>query len=416
MSAKEPRVAIVGAGFGGLRAAKNLSKAGAKVLLIDQNNYHLFQPLLYQVATAGLEPEQIARPVRAILARQKNVQFVMARVESVDLSSKRVETKEGEFPYDYLIMALGAETSFPEVPGLGSHALPLKDLMDAIRIRNHLLRCFERANLERNEKARHASLTFSVAGAGPTGVEMAGALSELVGVVHRRDYPHLDRKEFRVILVEKAQWVLPGFPERLRMAATNILVRKGVELRLGRTVRGFDGQNLELDHEEVIPSATLIWCGGVRGPSLLQKLGLPLSLDGRLMVEPTLQVPGHPEVYVIGDSAYFEEEGHPLPMMAPVAIQMGELASKNILRCTRGEGPLVFRYRDPGLLATIGKNAAVAKIHGLELEGFLAWFVWLLVHLLAIVGFRNRLMVLINWAWDYIFYEREDRIIVRSKD
>jgi len=405
-------VVVVGGGFGGLRAVKALAKAHAKVLLIDQNNYHLFQPLLYQVATAGLEPEQIAKPIRSIFGRQGNFDFMMAKVEALDLSNRRISTTAGDLGYDYLILAVGASTWFPGIPGLAHHALPLKTLMDAISIRNHVLRCFERASSARDPQTQEALLTLAVAGAGPTGVEMAGALSELVRVVQRRDYPRMSSKAFKVMLLEAAGSVLPGFPQSLSQAALDILRRKGVEVRLGVSVQGFDGNILGLSSGEQVPCNTLIWAAGVKGQGLLQALGLQTSPNGRLIVEPTLQIPGHPEAYAIGDAAHFEIDGKTLPMMAPVAIQMGELAAANIMRQLEGERPLPFRYRDPGLLATIGKNAAVARIHGLELKGFPAWVVWLLVHLLAIVGFRNRLMVLINWAWDYLFYDREDRIIV----
>lgn len=412
MAKGQETIVVVGGGFGGLRAVKALANAQAKVVLVDQNNYHLFQPLLYQVATAGLEPEQIAKPIRSILGRQENFDFLMAKVEALDLSDRRIKTTAGDLGYDYLILAVGASTWFPGIPGLADHALPLKTLMDAIRIRNHVLRCFERASTTNDPEARQALLTLAVAGAGPTGVEMAGALSELLRVVQRRDYPRLNSKAYKVMLLEAAGSVLPGFPENLSKAALGILRSKGVEVRLGISVQGFDGHILSLSSGEQAPCNTLIWAAGVKGQGLLQALGLETSPQGRLIVEPTLQIPGHPEAYAIGDAAHFEIDGRTLPMMAPVAIQMGELAAANIMRQLKGEEPLPFRYRDPGLLATIGKNAAVASIRGLELKGFPAWAVWLLVHILAIVGFRNRLMVLINWAWDYLFYDREDRIIV----
>ncbi len=412
MAQRDKTIVVVGGGFGGLRAVRALARADARVLLIDQNNYHLFQPLLYQVATAGLEPEQVAKPIRSILARQKNFDFLMARVKSLDLASRILRTNAGAIRYDYLILAVGARTWFPGVPGLERHALPLKTLMDAIRIRNHVLRCFEQASTSGDSPAREALLTLAVAGGGPTGVETAGALSELVRVVQRRDYPGMDHEAFRVMLIEAAHCVLPGFPRGLSQAAGRILEGKGVEVRPSTSVEHFEGGVLSLSGGESIPCRTLVWAAGVRGEGLLQELGVETSLQGRLIVEPTLQIPGHPEAYAIGDAAHFESNGEPLPMMAPVAIQMGEMAALNVMRQLGGEGPLPFRYRDRGLLATIGKNAAVARIRGLELKGFPAWVVWLLVHLLAIVGFRNRLMVLINWAWDYLFYDREDRIIV----
>ncbi|MEJ5377548.1 MAG: NAD(P)/FAD-dependent oxidoreductase [bacterium] len=416
MAKGQNSIVVVGAGFGGLRAVRVLARADARVILLDQNNYHLFQPLLYQVATSALEPEQVAKPIRSIVGRQKNLQFLMARVRSLDLASRKLTTTAGSISYDYLILALGAQTWFPEIPGLKSHALPLKTLMDAIRIRNHVLRCFEKASTTEDLVARKALLTLAVAGAGPTGVEMAGALSELVRVVQRRDYPSMNPEDFRVMLVEASDCVLGGFPPALRQAAVRILKKKGVEIRLSTSVEQFDGEFLKLSGSESMACNTLIWAAGVRGRSLLQELGVKTSPQGRLLVEATLQVPGYPEVYAIGDGVHLESGGKCLPMMAPVAIQMGEMAAMNIMRQLGGQEPLPFRYRDPGLLATIGKNAAVAKIHGLELKGFPAWVVWLLVHLLSIVGFRNRIMVLINWAWDYLFYDRQDRIIVTSQD
>lgn len=411
----EKRIVVVGAGFGGLRAVRSLAQAEARVLLIDQNNYHLFQPLLYQVATAGLEPEQIARPVRSILGRQKNFQFLMAKVQEVDLGAKRIRTSAGQITYDYLILAVGAQSWLPLIPGLAEHALPLKGLMDAIRIRNHVLRRFEEASALWDTGERGSFLTMAVTGAGPTGVEMAGALAELARVARKKDYPFMVSRDFRILLVEMGPSVLPGFPESLGLAARRILEKKGVEVRLGSAVEGYDGLALRLQGGETIPCRTLIWAAGVRGHELLQGLGAKTSPQGRLLVEPTLQIPGHPQAYVIGDAAHLEIQGRPLPMMAPVAIQMARQAARNVLRQMKEEKPLPFRYRDPGLLATIGKNAAVAKVGGIHLKGFPAWVVWLLVHLLALVGFRNRLMVLINWAWDYLFYERADRIIVNFR-
>jgi NADH:quinone reductase (non-electrogenic) len=406
-----PRVVIVGAGFGGMRAARALRRAAVDVLLIDRHNYHLFQPLLYQVATAGLEPEQIAKPVRAILRGQQNLEFRMAEVRGADFAARRLDTDSGSVPYDYLILALGGETNFFGLEGVATHGIGLKDIPEAVAIRNAILSCFEHAVLEPDAERRRALLTFLVVGGGPTGVEMAGALSELIRLVLVKDYPRLNIKDVRVLLLEATDRLLGTMPPRLREAAAETLWRKHVEVRFGAAVEDFDGNRVRLKGGEVIPARTLIWAAGVRAAALGQELGLATARQGRVRVEPTLQVPGRPEVYVVGDSAYLEADGQPLPMMAPVAIQQAETAALNILRTLRGEPVRPFRYRDPGSLATIGRNAAVAYIGGFGFTGFPAWVVWLVVHLIQLIGFRNKLFVLLNWAWDYFFYERGARLI-----
>jgi len=406
-----PTVVIVGAGFGGLRAARALRRAPVEVVLVDRHNYHLFQPLLYQVATAGLEPEQIARPVRAILRRQTHEDFRLAEVTGLDLGRRELATDSGPVRYDYLVLAVGGETNFFGLDSVRRHAFALKDLPDALGIRHHVLRSFEQAVLEPDADRRRALLTFVVVGGGPTGVEMAGALSELIRLVLVRDYPRLDIKDVRVLLLEAADRLLGGFPPRLSEAAARTLRRKTVEVRCGAAVADYDGATVRLRGGEMIPARTLIWAAGAAAVSLTGRLGLPMGRQGRVAVEPTLQVRGHPEVFVIGDAAYLEHDGQPLPMMAPVAIQQAETAAGNIARLTRGEAPRAFRYRNPGTLATIGRNAAVAHIRGVAFTGFPAWVVWLVVHLIQIIGFRNKLFVLLNWAWDYFFYERASRLI-----
>src|SRR5881397_696758 len=291
------------------------------------------------------------------------------------------------------------------------HGFGLKGVVDAVAIRNHVLRCFEQAMLEPDAERRRALLTFVVVGGGPTGVEMAGALSELIRLVLVKDYPRLNIEDVRVLLLEATDQVLAGMPPRLRKAAAETLWRKHVELRFGATVADYDGERVRLKGGEVIPGRTLIWAAGAKAVSLTARLGLPTARQGRVPVEPTLQVPGHPEIYVIGDAAYLEVDGAPLPMMAPVAIQMAEAAVANIRAGLRGAPPVVFRYRDPGSLATIGRNAAVAYIRGIGFTGFPAWVVWLVVHIIQLIGFRNKLFVLLNWAWDYFFYERAARLI-----
>jgi len=407
-------VVIVGAGFGGLRAARALRRAPVEVVLLDRHNYHLFQPLLYQVATAGLEPEQIARPVRAILRGQRNFDFRLVQVTGVDLATRRLHTDAGPVGYDYLILAPGGETNFFGLPGVARHGFGLKDVGDALAIRNHVLGAFERAMLEADAERRRALLTLVVVGGGPTGVEMAGALSELCRLVLAKDYPRLDLKDVRILLLEATDRLLGPMPERLRESAADRLRRKHVEVRFGAAVEDYDGQRVRLKGGEVVPAATLIWAAGAKATDLGATAGLPAARQQRIRVEPTLQLAGHPEAYVIGDAAYIEADGQPLPMMAPPAIQMAETAAANILRALRGEPPRPFRYRDAGSLATIGRNAAVAYIYGIQFTGFVAWVVWLVVHIIQLIGFRNKLFVLLNWTWDYFFYERASRLITKD--
>ncbi len=409
-----PTVVVVGAGFGGLRAARALRRAPVQVVLVDRNNYHLFQPLLYQVATAGLEPEEIAKPARAILRGQKNFDFRMVDVTRVDFAAKRLETSGGPMNYDVLVLAPGGETNFFGLESMQRHGLGLKDIPDAIEIRNHVLTCFEQAMLEPDAERRRALLTFIVVGGGPTGVEIAGALSELIRLVLVKDYPRLNIKDVRILLLEATDRLLAAMPERLREAAGKTLWRKYVEVRFGAVVADYDGQRLRLKSGEVVPAQTVIWAAGVRASPLNATLGLPAARQGRIPVEPTLQVTGHPEVFIIGDAAYLEQDGEPLPMVAPVAIQMGQSVARNIARQLRGQPLAPFRYRDQGTLATIGRNAAVANVYGIKATGFVAWVMWLGIHIIQLIGFRNKLFVLINWAWDYFFYERAARLITRD--
>jgi len=407
-------VVIVGAGFGGLNAARALRRAPVQVVLVDRNNYHLFQPLLYQVATAGLEPEEIARPARAILRGQRNFDFRMVDVTRVDFAAKRVETSAGPISYDFLVLAPGGETNFFGLESMQRHGLGLKDIPDAIEIRNHVLTCFEQAMLEPDAEKRRELLTFIVVGGGPTGVEMAGALSELIRLVLVKDYPRLNIKDVRILLLEATDKLLAAMPERLREAAVKTLWRKWIDVRFGAQVADYDGKQIRLKSGEIIPAQTVIWAAGVRASPLNATLGVAPGRQGRIPVQPTLQVPGHPEVFIIGDAAYLEQDGEPLPMVAPVAIQMGQFVARNIKRQLRGQPLEPFRYRDQGTLATIGRNAAVANVYGIKATGFVAWVMWLGIHIIQLIGFRNKLFVLINWAWDYFFYERAARLITRD--
>jgi len=405
----------VGAGFGGLNAARALRRAPVNVVLLDRNNYHLFQPLLYQVATAGLEPEEIARPVRAILRRQKNFDFRLVEVRGVDLAQRHLDTSAGPIAYDYLVLSHGSETNYFGLESMRQHGLGLKDIPDAVNIRNHVLTCFEQAMLEPDPEQRRARLTFIVVGGGPTGVEMAGALSELIRLVLVKDYPRLNIKDVRILLLEATDKILAAMPERLREAAVKTLWRKWIEVRFNAVVADVDGERVRLKSGEVIPARTVIWAAGVQAAELNRRLGLKAGRQGRIPIEPTLQMPGHPEAYMIGDAAYLDENGRgPLPMVAPVAIQMGRHAALNIRNTVRGKPLVPFRYRDQGTLATIGRNAAVCNVYGVQARGFPAWVMWLGIHIVQLIGFRNKLFVLLNWAWDYFFYERAARLITRD--
>jgi NADH dehydrogenase len=410
-SGGRPRVVILGAGFGGLRAARVLAGKPVDVLLLDRNNYHVFQPLLYQVATAGLEADQIAHPVRAIVRRHHNVRFGMTHVTAIDLPHQVLSTTDGLVPFDYLIIAAGSATNFFGNESVKRMGFELKDVDHAIGIRNHILTLFEKSSSETDPVRRRQLLTFCIVGGGPTGVEFAGALSELIRLVLVKDYPGLDLSSIRIILLEAGNEVLQAFPARLQESARRVLERKNVEIRFGARVTGMTEDAVQLADAPEIPSKTLIWAAGVRGAAIVDTLGVALARGGRIPVEGTLQMPGHSGIFVIGDLAYLEQDGQPIPMLAAVAMQQGKHAARNILRLIQGRTPEPFRYKDPGSLATIGRNQAVAVFGKLQFTGFIAWFLWLAVHIVNLIGFRNRIMVLINWAWDYFFFDRGVRII-----
>lgn len=406
-----PHIVIVGAGFGGLRAARALRNEPVSVTLIDRNNYHLFQPLLYQVATAGLSPDEIAYPIRAILGGQKNLTFLMDEVKSIDFDSQKVQTLKTELAYDYLIVAVGSETNFFNMDKIQQHAFGLKDLEEAQTLRNHILRQFESASIEPDPKKREAMLTFIVVGGGATGVEMAGAIAELLRVL-RKDFPKLDHEFARVILLEGLDRLLSHLSNSSSQKTLQALRKKGVQVRLGTMVRAYDGDVITLVDDEQIQTKTLIWAAGVKTAALARDLSNEKMPQQRVKVLPTLQMEMHPNVFVIGDAAYLEdEEGQPLPMVAPVAMQQADHAVRNILRLLKTTPLETFKYHDLGSMATIGRNQAVAELFGIRFHGWIAWLIWLFVHLMQLVGFRNRLVVLINWAWQYLFYDRAVRLI-----
>jgi NADH dehydrogenase len=405
------RVIIVGMGFGGIRAARELAGKGLEVLMLDRNNYHLFQPLLYQVATAALEQESIAYPIRAMARRWPEARFRLAEVCSVDLEGKRVMTSEGPIGYDYLIVAAGSETNFFGMTSIAEHAYDLKRLEHAETLRNQILGLFERAVKEHDPEKRRAMLTFVVVGGGPTGVEFSGALVELVRYVLAKDYPELSITECRVMLVEAADTVLASQPEELRKYAVARLRRMGVEVLLNTKVSDAAPEHVLLGEGIIVPTHTLFWSAGVKAAPLAGALDLPKAGGGRIRVKPDLTVEGHPEVFVVGDMAWCEQNGAILPMVAPVAMQMGAYAGKAILLREQEREPAPFRYRDKGSMATIGRSSAVATAFGLKFSGYLAWLVWLALHLMYLIGFRNRILVIMNWAWYYLFHERQVRLI-----
>ncbi len=412
---KLPHVVIVGAGFGGLMAAQKLARAPVRITLIDRHNYHLFQPLLYQVAIAGLVPSQIAYPLRTIFRRQKNLTFQMGSVTAIDFEARFVKLDGSIIAYDYLVLAAGGQTNFFGLPAIEREGYQLKDIDSAVATRNHLLDMFEQASREVDAAKRRELLTFVVVGGGPTGVETAGALAELIGHVMTKDYPNMDLKEVRVLLLEAGDHLMGNYPPELRKATFDLLSAKHVEIRLSTKLVDYNGLQVTLGDGQQIPARTLIWTAGVRATELMEALAFKRETSGRAAVEPTLQLPGHPEVFVIGDAAYMVNGGgQALPMLATVAQQQARAAVKNIRRMLKGDRPEAFHYSDPGLLATIGRNAAVARIFGLSFSGFIAWAIWVVLHIYRLIGFRNRLVVLINWAWDYFFYESQVRLITRE--
>ena len=411
MSPVKPRVVIVGAGFGGISAARGLRSADAEVLVIDRHNYHLFQPLLYQVASGLLDPSEIAHPVRTILRGHRNTDVRMAEVSAIDLERRVLRTDSGEIPYDFLIVAAGAFTSHFGNQDIAANTMSLKGLNDALALRGAVLERFERAAECTDAGERRRLLTFVIAGAGPTGVEYAGALSELFSHLLPKDFPRLDFSPVRVVLVEGTPRLLGTFAAGLGAKAATVLRRRGVDIILGRTVVNADSVGVTLDDGSTIAAATVIWTAGVSASPLGGQLTGRVGRGGRVPVRATLQLAGHDEVQVIGDMAELGVGGAPLPMLAPVAIQQGEHAARNVVAMLGGGGVTDFRYRDKGTMATVGRNVAVVEFGRIRVAGLVGWLMWLFVHLTYIVTFRSKAVVLINWAWNYVFHDRPVRLI-----
>jgi NADH dehydrogenase len=406
-----PHVVIVGGGFAGLYAARALRRAPVRVTILDRRNHHLFQPLLYQVATAALSPGDIAYPIRAVLARQANTRVWMAEAVGVDLAGRRVLLSDGTLAYDYLILAAGCRHSYFGHDDWGRLAPGLKSLEDAFAIRTRIISAFELAEREVDERRRRDRMTFAVVGGGPTGVELAGAIAEIACKVLRRDFRVIDPCTARVLLVEAGARILPAFPEELSAKAESSLARLGVEVWKECPVTEIDAGRLRAGGRDVV-AANVFWAAGVAASPLAATLGVALDRAGRVLVEPDLTVPAHPAVFAVGDlAAFLHQTGKPLPGVAPVAIQQGRHAAENIVRAVRGQPAHPFRYADRGSLATIGRAAAVAAVGRLRFSGYPAWLVWLFVHIFWLIGFRNRFLVLFEWAWAYVTYQRAVRLI-----
>jgi NADH:ubiquinone reductase (H+-translocating) len=418
------RVVIVGGGFGGLNAARSLRRADVQITLIDRRNFHLFQPLLYQVATGGLSPANIAAPLRAIVARQANCDVLLGQVTGFDVNKRTVQLDDDQIGYDTLIVAAGARHSYFGHPEWEEFAPGLKTIEDATEIRRRMLLAFESAEREAEIEQRHKQLAFVVVGGGPTGVEMAGTMAEIARHTLKHEFRHIDPSDSQIILVEAGDRVLAAYPPDLSAKAQQSLERLGVVVRTNAMVTNVSADHVMIKFagvDERLATNTIVWAAGVEASPLAKSLaeatGAKLDRAGRISVEPDLSLPGHPEVFVLGDMANYTPHGEgPLPGVAPVAIQQGRFVARLIVARLRGRPLPTFRYRNLGNMATIGRSAAVADFGKLHFSGFIAWMMWLVVHLMNLVGFRNRLLVLIQWGWNYFTFDRSARLITGSDE
>lgn len=410
-----PRIVVVGGGFGGLELVKKLAGAPYQTILIDKYNHHTFQPLLYQVATSGLETSSIVFPFRKRFQRKQNLYFRLGEVISVRPDERQIDTSIGSISYDYLVIATGAVTNFYGLKDVEQHALGMKSIVDAIKLRNTIIRNFEQALLTPNPNLRNALMDFMIVGGGPTGVELAGALAELKKHVFPKDYPELQLEEMDIYLVEAGPRLLSGMSQQASLKALEYLTQMGVKVMLNTAVRRYDGQTAELANGQQLFTKTLIWTAGVKANPLP---GLPnhcLTPSGRCRVDVYNRVAGFDNIFAIGDVACMEgdpewKQGH--PMVAPPAMQQGRWLAGNFLRLASGKPMKPFKYRDKGTMATVGRNKAVVDLRGLRFQGFFAWYVWMFVHLLYLIGFRNKIFVLLNWLWSYFSYDKSNRLII----
>lgn len=410
-SGDHPHVVIVGGGFGGLNVAKGLRNAPVRLTLIDQRNYHLFQPLLYQVATASLSAADIASPIRTILRSQGNAVVTLATVTAIDLERRTVELEDGYVAFDRLVLAMGVEPTYFGHPEWATHAPALKSIDDALDMRRRIFSAFEQAEREPDEAARQRALTFVVVGGGPTGVELAGAIGEIAHHTLTREFRNIDPKAARILIVDSGERLLSAFPERASASAKRDLGRLGVEVRTGSRVTGMDPEGVWLG-EERIEAATVLWAAGVKGSSVAHTLGVPLDRGGRVIVAPDLTIPGHPDVFVIGDlAAVTDRDGTALPGTAPVAIQAAQHTVSNLLRQINGEPTESFSYRDRGMMATVGRGRAVAIIADRTFDGLVAWLMWAVVHVWSLIEFRSRAAVMLQWGWAFLTRQRTARLI-----
>jgi NADH dehydrogenase len=411
-----PRVVIVGAGFAGLQFAKNINSKYYQVVLLDKNNYHTFQPLLYQVATSGLEPDSIAYPIRKVFANKKNFHFRMTEVESIDYTLKSIETSEGALTYDYIVVATGADTNFFGMKDVESNAFPMKSLLESLNLRSKILENFEQALYITDLEERKKLMSFAIVGGGPTGVELAGALSELKRKILPKDYPDLDIRQMQINLIQGADKLLDAMSPQASQKAEDFLTKLGVHVWKNIHVNNYDGKTVSTNTDEVFNSATVIWAAGVQGDAIsgLQNECI-VERANRIKVDEFNRVEHYTDIFALGDVASMTSEDYPRghPMMAQPALQQGKLLAKNIVALLKNKPLKAFSYHDKGSMATIGRNKAVVDLPRWKFQGVFAWFVWMFVHLFSLIGFRNRAVVFFNWLYNYIRFDRESRLIIR---